>query len=70
MIRVLEYVAERDAEHVGDPECHTVGSRREHRPIAEDGDWPIVTAGKRASLAHYRSNLRQPDGQDRTQNVT
>jgi len=24
MIRVLEYVAERDAEHVGDPECHTV----------------------------------------------
>jgi transposase len=55
MVRVLEYAAERDAEHVGDPECHTVGARREHRSIADDGDWPIVTAGKRASLAHYRS---------------
>jgi hypothetical protein len=27
MVRVLEYAAERDAEHVGDPECHTVLSK-------------------------------------------
>jgi hypothetical protein len=62
MVRILEYAAGQNAEHVAIRNA-TRFDKTETPIDRQGGEWPAIAAGKRASLAHYRSTIRQPIGQ-------